>query len=60
MSRLPNDAAYWRSRAQEAQLFATQWDDQEARSAALEIAHQYQRIAKRVRMLNKDHALRDS
>jgi hypothetical protein len=60
MSRLPNDAAYWRSRAQEAQLFANQWDDQEAKSAALEIAYQYQRIANRVKTLNKDKALKDT
>jgi hypothetical protein len=59
MSRSPNDAVHWRLRAQDARLFAKQGDDPGAISAALEIAYQYARIAKRATVLNKDKARKD-
>jgi hypothetical protein len=56
MPRLLNDPEHWHLCAQEARVLAKQLDDSEARSAALEIAYQYERIANRAKQLKQDHA----
>ena len=56
MQRFLNDSAHWRALSQEARLLAKQLDDPEAKSAALEIAYQYGRIANRAERPKKDRA----
>ena len=47
MPILLNNSAHWHLRAQEARLLAAQLEDEEAKTATLKIADEYDRLATR-------------
>jgi hypothetical protein len=57
MTRLLNNPAHWRLRAQEARLLAEELDDLMARASTLAIAEEYERLAERASNRGADESL---
>jgi hypothetical protein len=59
MPDLLNNPAHWHSRAQEAQLLASQLEDPVAKAATLKIAQEYERLATRAAKREQDEEARE-